>query len=36
MSEAESGEVSRLLALFSVCTSMDAYSVIVSIRDFLI
>ena len=34
-SEEESGEVPGLSALFSVCTSTDAYSV-VSVRDFLI
>ena len=34
-SEEESGEVSGLSALFSACTSMDAYSA-VSVRDFLI
>ena len=34
-SEEESGEVPGLSALFSACTSMDAYSV-VSVRDFLI
>ena len=34
-SEEESGDVTGLSALFSVCTSMDAYSV-VSVRDFLI
>ena len=33
-SEEESGEVSGLSALFSACTSTDAYSV-VSVRDFL-
>ena len=33
-SEEESGEVPGLLALFYVCTSTDAYSV-VSVRDFL-
>ena len=33
-SEEESGDVSGLSALFSACTSMDAYSV-VSVRDFL-
>ena len=33
-SEEESGEVPGLSALFSACTSMDAYSV-VSVRDFL-
>ena len=34
-SEEESGDVPGLLALFSACTSTDAYSV-VSVRDFLI
>ena len=34
-SEEESGEVPGLSALFSACTSTDAYSV-VSVRDFLI
>ena len=34
-SEEESGEVPGLSALFSTCTSMDAYSV-VSVRDFFI
>ena len=34
-SEGESGEVPSLSALFSACTSTDAYSV-VSVRDFLI
>jgi len=34
-SEGESGEVPVPSALFSTCTSMDAYSV-VSVRDFLI
>ena len=34
-SEGESGEVLGLSALFSACTSTDAYSV-VSVRDFLI
>ena len=34
-SEEESGEVPGLSALFSTCTSTDAYSV-VSVRDFLI
>ena len=34
-SEEESGEVPGLSALFSTCTSIDAYSV-VSVRDFLI
>ena len=34
-SEEESGDVPGLSALFSVCTSTDAYSV-VSVRDFLI
>ena len=34
-SEEESGEVPGLSALFSACTSMDAYSV-VSVRDLLI
>ena len=33
-SEDESGEVPGLSALFSACTSTDAYSV-VSVRDFL-
>ena len=33
-SEEESGEVPGLSALFSACTSTDAYSV-VSVRDFL-
>ena len=33
-SEEESGEVPGLFALFSACTSTDAYSV-VSVRDFL-
>ena len=33
-SEEESGEVPGLSALFSACTSMDAYS-IVSVGDFL-
>ena len=33
-SEEEPGEVPGLLALFSACTSSDAYSV-VSVRDFL-
>ena len=34
-SEEESGKVPGLSALFSACTSTDAYSV-VSVRDFLI
>ena len=34
-SEEESGEVPGLSALFSACSSTDAYSV-VSVRDFLI
>ena len=34
-SEQESGEVPGLSALFSACTSTDAYSV-VSVRDFFI
>ena len=34
-SEEESGEVPGLSALFSACTSTNAYS-IVSVRDFLI
>ena len=34
-SEEESGEVPGLSALFSACTSTDAYSA-VSVRDFLI
>ena len=34
-SEEESGEVPDLSALFSACTSTDAYS-FVSVRDFLI
>ena len=34
-SEEESGEVPGLSALFSACTSTDAYSV-VSVRDFFI
>ena len=33
-SEEESGEVPGMSALFSACTSTDAYSV-VSVRDFL-
>ena len=33
-SEEESGDVTGLSALFSACTSTDAYSV-VSVRDFL-
>ena len=33
-SEGESGDVPGLSALFSACTSTDAYSV-VSVRDFL-
>ena len=34
-SEEESGDVTGLSALFSVCTSTDAY-LVVSVRDFLI